>query len=86
MSNKSNMTNCKNCNCEIAKVAKICPKCGAKNKQPFYKRPFIIILIILVFITFIGIIIIEDSSSYFKVTTETKTKATETTSEENIPN
>ena len=34
MSNK--MTVCKTCGNEIAMSAKNCPKCGAKNKKPFY--------------------------------------------------
>lgn len=54
MSNKSNMTNCKNCNWQIAKVAKFCPKCGAKNKKPFYKHPIPIIFIYFIFMAFVG--------------------------------
>lgn len=32
------MPKCKTCGEEIAKSAKICPKCGAKNKKPIYKK------------------------------------------------
>ncbi len=42
---------CKSCNTPILKKAKICPNCGVKNKKPFYKRTwFIILAIIFVFI------------------------------------
>ena len=34
----SKMKNCKACGAEIATSAKSCPKCGAKNKKPFYKK------------------------------------------------
>lgn len=45
----SKMKNCKSCNAEIAKSAKVCPHCGAKNKPAIYKRPwFILILVILI--------------------------------------
>lgn len=29
---------CKSCDAEIASSAKVCPKCGAKNKKPLYKK------------------------------------------------
>lgn len=38
---------CKTCDGEIASNAKICPKCGAKNKRPFYKRWWFWCLIVL---------------------------------------
>lgn len=43
-----NMTICKACGAEIAKSAKTCPNCGAKNKKPIYKRPWFIVLAIIV--------------------------------------
>ena len=46
MANK--MTTCKACGAEIAASAKACPNCGAKNKKPIYKRPWFIILAIVV--------------------------------------
>lgn len=42
------MTNCKTCGAEIAASAKVCPSCGAKNKQPFYKRVWFWLLILFV--------------------------------------
>ena len=48
MSQKNGMTTCKVCGAEIAKSAKICPKCGAKNKKPVYKRVWFWILIVIV--------------------------------------
>lgn len=47
MSEKPNMTACKNCSAQIAKNAKVCPSCGAKNKKPFYKRVWFILLIVI---------------------------------------
>ena len=51
---KETMTICKSCGAQIAKTAKVCPNCGAKNKKPVYKRPWFIILAILVVIGVIG--------------------------------
>lgn len=46
------MIKCKTCDEEIASNAKICPKCGAKNKKPIYKKlwfwAFIILVILIV--------------------------------------
>lgn len=39
--------NCKTCGEEIAAKAKVCPKCGAKNRRPFFKRWWVWICIIL---------------------------------------
>ncbi len=61
------MKNCKACNAEIAKSAKVCPMCGAKNKQPIYKRWW--------FWTIIGIIaisIISNSSDNSEPSVEKK--------------
>lgn len=50
MSKKPKIVACRNCNAQIARNEKICPSCGAKNKKPFYKRVwFILLIIILVF-------------------------------------
>ncbi len=50
------MVVCKNCNTPILKKAKVCPNCGVKNKKPFYKRGwFILLLIIVALITLISI-------------------------------
>ena len=32
------MKKCKACGAEIASSAAVCPKCGAKNKKPIYKK------------------------------------------------
>ena len=42
--NDKKMTTCKSCGQPIAKSAKSCPNCGAKNKKPFYKRVWFILL------------------------------------------
>ena len=42
---KDKMTVCKSCGSEIASSAKTCPKCGAKNKKPIYKRVWFWILV-----------------------------------------
>lgn len=40
--------NCKVCGAEMASNAKSCPACGAKNKKPFYKKPILWILVVLI--------------------------------------
>lgn len=44
---QNKMVVCKSCNTPILKKAKVCPNCGVKNKKPFYKRGWFILLIIL---------------------------------------
>lgn len=46
----SKMKKCKVCGEEIAKSAKVCPKCGAKNKKPLFKRvsTYLILVVIIV--------------------------------------
>lgn len=44
------MTKCKTCAKEIAVNAKSCPNCGAKNKKPIYKRPWVWIIAIFILI------------------------------------
>lgn len=39
---------CKTCGAQISANAKTCPKCGAKNKKPIYKRAWFIILIVII--------------------------------------
>lgn len=41
------LINCKVCGEEIAKAAKSCPKCGAKNKKPIFKRLWFWLIIIV---------------------------------------
>lgn len=50
MSPKTKVVACKKCNAQIAKNVKICPSCGAKNKKPFYKRIWFIVLIAILLI------------------------------------
>ena len=48
------MINCKTCGAEIAANAKVCPKCGAKNKKPIYKKWWFYALIVFILIGVIG--------------------------------
>ena len=52
MSNK--LITCKSCGAEIAASAKTCPKCGAKNKKPIYKKWWFYVLIVFILIGVIG--------------------------------
>ena len=49
MSNNK-MTTCKTCGTEMARSAKVCPSCGAKNKKPFFTRPWFIAIVALIII------------------------------------
>ena len=46
----SKMTQCKNWSKEIATNAKFCPRCGAKNKKPIYKRVWFWVVAIIIVI------------------------------------
>ena len=48
------MKKCKVCSKEIASNAKTCPECGAKNKKAIYKRPWFIVLAIIIILGAIG--------------------------------
>ncbi|MBI6002154.1 Ltp family lipoprotein [Clostridium perfringens] len=50
----SKMKKCKVCSKEIASSAKSCPGCGAKNKKAIYKRPWFIVLAIIIILGAIG--------------------------------
>ena len=50
----SKMKNCKACGAEIATSAKSCPKCGAKNKKPIWKRVWVWILAVIILVVAIG--------------------------------
>lgn len=54
MSKKPKMVLCRNCNTPIAKNAKICPSCGAKNKKPFFKRRWFVLLVVILVLGGIG--------------------------------
>ncbi|WP_410170391.1 Ltp family lipoprotein [Clostridium perfringens] len=56
------MKKCKVCSKEIASNAKTCPECGAKNKKAIYKRPWFIVLAIIIIIGAIGGSSYEDST------------------------
>ena len=45
---KNDLMLCKACGTTMAKNAKSCPKCGAKNKKPFYKRFWFWLVVVLV--------------------------------------
>ena len=44
------MKQCKTCSKEIATSAKVCPGCGAKNKEPIYKRVWFWVVAIIIVI------------------------------------
>ena len=46
MSNNK-MTTCRTCDKEMAKAAKVCPNCGAKNKKPFFTKPWFIAIVVV---------------------------------------
>lgn len=54
MKREPKMAVCQNCGAEMAASAKTCPKCGAKNKKPIYKRPWFIAVVVIVIIGVIG--------------------------------
>lgn len=56
------MMTCKACGGEIAASAKSCPKCGAKNKKPFYKQVWFWIIIVI-FVIAVGSAGGSDSST-----------------------
>lgn len=51
---KSKMTTCKHCGSESAASAKVCPQCGGKNKPPIYKRWWFVLMVIFVFLSYLG--------------------------------
>ncbi len=51
---KKKLAPCKACGAEIAASAKSCPHCGAKSKKPFYKKPWLWILLVFVFLIALG--------------------------------
>ncbi len=63
MTTNNKMCNCRVCNAPIAKSAKRCPSCGAKNKKPFYKRAWFIILTVVVVIAAISKVNSKDSEN-----------------------
>lgn len=47
MATNNKMVSCRNCQSMILAKAKTCPFCGVKNKKPFYKRWWFILLVII---------------------------------------
>ena len=47
---KNKLKPCKSCGQEIAKSAKFCPKCGAKNKKPIFKKWWFWAIIVVLFV------------------------------------
>lgn len=74
------MTACKTCGKEIASNAKTCPSCGAKNKKPFYKRWWFILIAIIVVLGAIG------SSGGNKTSKDDKTSASDTNDSKAVEN
>lgn len=54
MAKNPKMIICRNCNNPMPKGAKTCPSCGAKNKKPFYKKGWFIVLAAIVIICIIA--------------------------------
>lgn len=48
------MKKCKACGAEIASSAAVCPKCGAKNKKPIYKKWWFWVIIVIIAAAVIG--------------------------------
>lgn len=48
------LTKCKACGAEMADSAKTCPKCGAKNKKPFYKKWWFYVIVALFVVGAVG--------------------------------
>ena len=72
---KAKMTTCKSCGAEIAASAKTCPKCGAKNKKPVYKRFwFWLLIIVAVFFA----LMISLSGNQYKLSEDAKTLSEKT--------
>lgn len=48
------LINCKSCGNQIASNAKACPKCGAKNSKPFYKKIWFWVLVVIIIAAIAG--------------------------------
>ena len=51
---KTKMTLCSNCKAEMPANAKVCPSCGAKNRKPFYRKWWVILLAVIAVIVVIS--------------------------------
>lgn len=54
MEKKAKMTLCSNCKAEMPANAKVCPSCGAKNRKPFYRKWWVILLAVIAVIVVIS--------------------------------
>ncbi len=81
MAEKSKLKNCIHCNAEIAKSVTKCPQCGGKNKKPFYKRVWFIVLVVIIVLIAIGGGS-GDSSTDSSATNETTSTESNTTTAE----
>lgn len=54
MEKKTKMTVCSNCKTEMPANAKVCPSCGAKNRKPFYRKWWVILLAVIAVIAVIS--------------------------------
>ena len=79
----SKMTKCKTCGADIASSAKTCPGCGAKNKKPFYKKWWFILIAIFVIIGALGSGGSKDENSS---TADSSSKSTESNEESKTKN
>lgn len=69
---------CSVCNEEIAASAKICPKCGAKNKKPFYKKWWVWAIVVVI------VAIVASSSGNESINTTTGEGGNGTTTVESV--
>lgn len=67
-------TVCKSCGAQFFKKEKVCPRCGAKNKKPVYKRPWFIILIVLIVLGLFAKI--NNTSDYSEQNTSSANRST----------
>ena len=51
---KNQMINCPTCGQPMAANAKVCPSCGAKNKQPFYKKWWFWVIVVVLILGIAG--------------------------------
>lgn len=58
--NMKKMKNCNTCGSQIAANAKMCPSCGAKNKQPIFKRFWFWLLIVFVVVPTVTAITVSE--------------------------
>ena len=86
---KKKLKTCKHCGAEIAATAKTCPQCGGKNKAPIYKRPWFVVLVVLIIIGIIaggsGSKKNQDTHKVGEVTNNTSSQETTNNTSEDEP-